>query len=100
MWLSFREDFLTYQGKRVQGNNIHESFLRGLFRRDIYKQPRWCTAAMDNPWFPTSATQQLGPRAHLMRVQELHILSELAVAAVLTVWHKVDEAVALFSDRE
>lgn len=35
-----------------------------------------------------------------MRVQELHILSELAVAAVLTVWHKVDEAVALFSDRE
>lgn len=39
-------------------------------------------------------------RADLMWVQELHILSQLAVAAVLAVGHQVDEAVALLPHRE
>ncbi len=37
---------------------------------------------------------------YLVGLQESHILPQLAVAAVLTVWHKVNEARALLSNWE
>lgn len=47
-----------------------------------------------------ASLHQLEPVAHLVRVQKADIFPKLAVAAVFTVGHKVDEAVSLLLYRK